>query len=174
LEFIKYLQDVRDADQERYAFLMGIRRQEGKDVAPENPLAYSQSTPIRRGQVSRLAEHRARSAARYHHPEQSLYPPRSPYAYAQGNQPGHHPGSSGGGGVGTSPYEAFSRQPSATGTSPYPPPPLEPQGSLGWNPGPVGGYYAGSQETQPQQRPPQGAEVFPGSHPYAQHTQPGP
>ncbi|OTA90243.1 hypothetical protein M434DRAFT_55841, partial [Hypoxylon sp. CO27-5] len=28
LEFIKYLQDVRDADQERYAYLMGIRRRE--------------------------------------------------------------------------------------------------------------------------------------------------
>ncbi|OTA67275.1 P-loop containing nucleoside triphosphate hydrolase protein, partial [Hypoxylon sp. EC38] len=36
LEFIKYLQDVRDADQERYAYLMGIRRREARGAAPED------------------------------------------------------------------------------------------------------------------------------------------
>ncbi|TGJ87604.1 hypothetical protein E0Z10_g1169 [Xylaria hypoxylon] len=55
LEFIKYLQDVRDADQERYAFLMGIRRQEGKDMSLENPLAYGPSSPLHQSQASRLA-----------------------------------------------------------------------------------------------------------------------
>ncbi|KAI0803778.1 hypothetical protein GGR55DRAFT_682191 [Xylaria sp. FL0064] len=146
LEFIKYLQDVRDADQERYAFLMGIRRQEGKETHPENPLAYGPSTPTHRAQVSRLAEHRAKSAARYNRPEQGFYPPSSPYTNVQGDRPSPHHGSSMGGGV-SSPYQHFSQQTSGASTGPYqppPPPPLEPQAQRGWNPGPVGGYYASS------------------------------
>ncbi|KAI1275385.1 hypothetical protein F5Y07DRAFT_369888 [Xylaria sp. FL0933] len=172
LEFIKYLQDVRDADQERYAFLMGIRRQEGKEMHPENPLAYGPSTPTHRAQVSRLAEHRAKSAARYNRPEQGFHPPGSPYyANVQGDRPSPHHGGSMGSGV-SSPYQHFSQQASGAGTGPYqppPPPPLEPQAQRGWNPGPVGGYYAGSQETQLQQGPSSGGEGFSGGHPYGQH-----
>lgn len=167
LEFIKYLQDVRDADQEKYAYLMGIRRQEGKDMPLENPLAYNVSTPVRRGQVSRLAEHRARSAARYNRPEQSLYPPQNPYP---GDHPGHRPASPGGGGVGAPPYQTYSRQPSGTGTSPYHPPAMEPQQNVGWNPGPVGGYYA--QDSQYQQGRPSSDEGLSGGHSYGQQRQP--
>ncbi|KAI1086209.1 hypothetical protein F5B19DRAFT_176432 [Rostrohypoxylon terebratum] len=62
LEFIKYLQDVRDIDQERYGWLMGIRRREGRGVVPEDPLAYNPSAPFRSSYTSSLAEQRARLA----------------------------------------------------------------------------------------------------------------
>lgn len=169
LEFIKYLQDVRDADQERYAYLMGIRRNESTSMPPENPLAYGPSTPMHRGQVSRLAEHRAKSAARYNRPDQGLYPPSNSYANSPGDRPSHLYGSPMSGGVG-SPYHQFPQQASGAGPGPYQPPPLEPQGQRGWNPGPMGGYYA-SQETQFQQGSSPGAEAFSNSQPYGQSTQ---
>ncbi|KAI1365430.1 hypothetical protein F5Y08DRAFT_304074 [Xylaria arbuscula] len=164
LEFIKYLQDVRDADQERYAYLLGIRRNESINMPPENPLAYGPSTPLHRGQVSRLAEHRAKSAARYNRSDQGLYPPSNPYANPPNDRPSHHYGNPLSGGVGL-PYQQFAQQV----PGPYQPPPSEPQAQRGWNPGPMGGSYAG-QETQFQQGSSPGTEIF-GSQQYGQNTQ---
>ncbi|KAI0896089.1 hypothetical protein F4806DRAFT_50954 [Annulohypoxylon nitens] len=73
LEFIKYLQDVRDVDQERYGWLMGIRRREGRGIAPEDPLAYNSSAPFRGGYTNSLAEQRARLAQRHNRQEPTPY-----------------------------------------------------------------------------------------------------
>ncbi|GAW23158.1 hypothetical protein ANO14919_127080 [Xylariales sp. No.14919] len=174
LEFIKYLQDVRDADQEKYAFLQGIRRQEARDIPLENPLAYGSPSPLNRGQINRLTEHRAKSAARYNRSEQGHYLSSTSYTNIGGDQPGQRPGSSVGGAPGTAPYQYFSRQTPGVGMGPYQYPPQEshPQPQRGWNPGPIGGYYASTQETQFQQGPPPGAEEFPGSHSYEQQPEP--
>ncbi|KAK5635720.1 hypothetical protein RRF57_011432 [Xylaria bambusicola] len=165
LEFIKYLQDVRDADQERYAYLIGIRGHESASMPPENPLAYGPSTPQHRGQVSRLAEHRAKSAARYGRPDQGIYPPSNLYV---NERPGYPYGDPMSGGA-ASPYQPFSQQPSGTAAGPYQPA-LGPQAQRGWNPGPVGGYYA-AQETHFQQGPLPGTEAFSSSQPYGPNTQ---
>ncbi|KAI1777840.1 hypothetical protein F4818DRAFT_408068 [Hypoxylon cercidicola] len=166
LEFIKYLQDVRDADQEKYAFLMGIRRREAKGMMPEDPLAYEPSASFRRGQPSRLAEHRA---ARYNRPEQGPYQQSYSTAYGSSNQPDRQShrreGSMGG-----TPGPSYQQYASPTHR------PLEPQPQRGWNPGSMsmGGYYAGEQDDQQQQGPPPppGQESFHAGSQYGQHLQP--
>ncbi|KAI2463776.1 hypothetical protein F4781DRAFT_415455 [Annulohypoxylon bovei var. microspora] len=162
LEFTKYLQDVRDADQERYAYLMGIRRREGKGVAPEDPLA----TSFRSGHLSPLAEHKARFAAKYNRPEPGPYKQGYSTPYTP-DRPGHRYGASLGA-PSPLPYQPYSGQPQRGG--PYQPP-LEPLRQQGLNPSTMGSYYAGTQDAQHQQGPPPGQEPFPPHSQYGQHTQ---
>ncbi|KAI0834648.1 hypothetical protein F5Y06DRAFT_306691 [Hypoxylon sp. FL0890] len=158
LEFIKYLEDVRDADQERYAYTVGIRRREGRGIAAEDPFAYDPSSSFRRGQPSRLAEHRAQFAAKYSRPDPGAYQQgySSPYSNLQTDRQSYGLGVSPGT-PSNPPYQPYSGQPQGGG--PYQrSPDAEPQ--RGWNPGPVGGYYGGSQETLHQQGAPPAVERY--------------
>ncbi|XDG02434.1 hypothetical protein ABKA04_002049 [Annulohypoxylon sp. FPYF3050] len=166
LEFIKYLQDVRDVDQERYGWLMGIRRREGRGIAPEDPLAYNSSAPFRGGYTSSLAEQRARLAQRHNRQEPTPYQQGYSTPYTPERQ-SHRYGAS----LGTpspSLYQPYSEQSQRGG--PYQPP-SEPQVQQGWNPRTSGGFYAGPQDAQRQQSPMPGQEAFPLRGQYGQHTQ---
>lgn len=170
LEFIKYLQDVRDADQERYAYIMGIRRREAKGMMPEDPLAYGPSASSRRGQTSRLAEHKAQFAAKHNRPEQGSYQQSYGAGYSN-NQPDRqsHWREGSMGGTPGSPYQQYSAQQQRVSPAQRP---LEPQPQRGWNPGSIGGYYTGEQDGQQQQGPPPSQESFHAGGQYGQHLQP--
>ncbi|KAI1458496.1 hypothetical protein F4805DRAFT_456837 [Annulohypoxylon moriforme] len=166
LEFTKYLQDVRDVDQERYGYLMGIRRREGKGTAPEDLSSYNPSSSFRSGHLSPLAEQRARLAARYNRQE--------PVSYQQGYNTPYTPDRQGqryGSSLGApspSLYQPYTGQPQRGG--PYQPSP-EPQAQQGWNPRAMGGYFAGTQDTQQPQGSSQGQDAFPPQGQYGQYAQ---
>ncbi|XXH04744.1 hypothetical protein Hte_011166 [Hypoxylon texense] len=166
-EFMKYLEEVRDADQKKYAYLMGIR---AKGMSPEDILANDPSGPFRRGQTSRLAEHRAQYTAKYSRPEQASYQQSYGAGYGS-NQPdrqSHWREGSIGGSPG-SPYQQYSAQQQRVPPAQRP---LEPQPQRGWNPGNMGSYYGGEQDTQQQQGPPPSQESFHAGGQFGQHLQP--
>lgn len=94
LGFMRYLDDVRDADQEKWAYMMGIRRQANKDAAKMKPEMYGQEPPsFRRGGSGQLAERRAQFASRHQRDPYYQQPPPPP----QGHHQGHHQGDGSGG-----------------------------------------------------------------------------
>lgn len=92
LGFMEYLHDVRDADQEKWAYMMGIRRQANRDASKLKPadMGYGHEPPsFRRGGSGRLAERRAQFASMRHQQHQPP-PPPPPSSHAQGDGSGSY------------------------------------------------------------------------------------
>ncbi|KAH7310890.1 hypothetical protein B0I35DRAFT_482168 [Stachybotrys elegans] len=130
LGFMRYLDDVRDADQEKWAYMMGIRRQANKDAS--KPETYGQEPPsFRRGGSGQLAERRAQFASRYQ--RDPYYQPPPPQGHHQGDGSGSYGHLAtpdrqlyrGGGGGGY--YGSPSPEPQYPMSHPPPPSHLQPQ-----------------------------------------------
>ncbi|KFA49245.1 hypothetical protein S40293_10173 [Stachybotrys chartarum IBT 40293] len=134
LGFMRYLDDVRDADQEKWAYMMGIRRQANKDASKLKPEMYGQEPPsFRRGGSGQLAERRAQFASRHQRDPYYQQPPPPPQGHHQGDgsgsyghltTPDRQPYRGGGGG---GYYGSPSPEPQYPMSHPPPPSHLQPQ-----------------------------------------------
>lgn len=162
LGFMRYLDDVRDADQEKWAYMMGIRRQANKDASKLRPETYGQEPPsFRRGNSGgQLAERRAQFASRHQRDPYYQQPPPPPQGHHQGHHQGDGSGSyghlttpdrppyRGGGGGGGGYYGSPSPEPQYPMSHPPPQPQhLQPQQQHhGWS----GQGYAGGGGAPPR------------------------